>query len=202
MPEATETDASTEAAPKSKRKLILILLVLLVVIGGGTFAFFYLRPVAGKTDAAKNEKSAASKDKKKAHAKTDDEDAEEGEETAKSKSGSSPEALKSALPEDEEVKQVVELQPFVVNLADAEQARYLRLTVSVGVGESGEKPDSLFITRVRNAMLEVLSGKASDEILTVEGKKALRKELLAAAQAASEEPHVQAIYITDFIVQL
>ena len=30
----------------------------------------------------------------------------------------------------------------------------------------------------------------------------LRKELLKAAQAASEEPHVQAIYITDFIVQL
>lgn len=201
MPEATETDASTEAAPKRKRKLILILPVLLLLIAGGTVAFFYLRPVAGKSDAAKSEKSAASKEKKKA-SKNSDEDAEDGEETAKSKSNSTPEVLKSVLPEDEEVKQVVELQPFVVNLADTEEARYLRLTVSVGVGESGEKPDALFITRVRNAMLGILSGKKSDEILTVEGKKTLRKELLNAAQAASEEPHVQAIYITDFIVQL
>ena len=51
-------------------------------------------------------------------------------------------------------------------------------------------------------MLAVLSDKKSEEILSVEGKTKLRKELLQAAQAASENPEVKAIYITDFIVQL
>ena len=51
-------------------------------------------------------------------------------------------------------------------------------------------------------MLAVLTTKKSEDVLSVEGKTKLRKELLEAAQAASEEPHVEAIYITDFIVQL
>lgn len=78
------------------------------------------------------------------------------------------------------------------------------MSVSLGVGEGGEseKPDQLFITRVRNAMLSVLSDKSSEEILSMEGKAKLRKQLLKAAQAAADEPEVQAIYITDFIVQL
>ena len=55
---------------------------------------------------------------------------------------------------------------------------------------------------IPNAMLAVIADKKSEDVLTVEGKAKLRKELLKAAQAASEEPHVRAIYITDFIVQL
>jgi flagellar basal body-associated protein FliL len=79
------------------------------------------------------------------------------------------------------------------------------MTVSLGIDGAevaGEKPDQLFTTRVRNALLAVLSEKKSDQILTVEGKNKLRKELLKAAQSASENPEVKAIYITDFIVQL
>ncbi len=51
-------------------------------------------------------------------------------------------------------------------------------------------------------MLAVLSVKKSDDVLTVDGKSKLRKELLEAAQSASDEGKVEAIYITDFIVQL
>jgi flagellar FliL protein len=112
---------------------------------------------------------------------------------------------KFSLPHDEDVTNVIELQPFIVNLADIEEARYLRMTVSVGIGgEAGgeEKPNPLFLTRVKNAMLSVLTTKKSTDVLTVEGKQKLREELLQAAQAASEEPEVHAVYITDFIVQL
>lgn len=51
-------------------------------------------------------------------------------------------------------------------------------------------------------MLAVLAQKKSDDVLSAEGKVKLRKELLKAAQAVSTEPEVEAIYITDFIVQL
>lgn len=184
--------AAAGAPKKGKSKLIIIILaVLLVALGGGGAGYYFLSgSAADKADGGK--KSKASKDS---------EESEEGE--GEEKSSSSSESLKSALPEDEDVKEIIELQPFIVNLADTEQARYLRMSVSLGIGESeGEKPEQLFMTRVRNAMLAVLADKSSEEILTVEGKTKLRKELLKAARAAAEEPEVQAIYITDFIVQL
>jgi flagellar basal body-associated protein FliL len=58
------------------------------------------------------------------------------------------------------------------------------------------------MTRVKHAMLSVLTTKKSTDVLTVEGKQKLREELLDAAESASEKPKVKAVYITDFIVQL
>lgn len=190
-----------------KKKLILLVLIVLLLIGGGAGAFFFL-----KGSGAEGEETAEAEkpEKKSGKKKAVEEEEEEEEEPAESKGGKSSSAskssLKSAIPKDEEVKHIIELQPFIVNLADEDQSRYLRLSVSVGIGgeEGGkeEKADPIFVTRVRNAMLAVLSVKSSEEVLTVEGKAKLRKELLKAAQTASEEPHVEAIYITDFIVQL
>jgi flagellar FliL protein len=177
-------DLQNEAKPKKKSKLLLIIIAAVILLAGGGGGFYFwnrsVQAKAASAEAAKAEKE------EKSHAK-------------KETGG------KFALPEDDEVKNVVELQPFIVNLADAEQARYLRMSVSVGLGEEGggeEKPDNLFMTRVKNAMLSVLSVKKSSDVLTVEGKQKLREELLEAAQAASDKPKVHAIYITDFIVQL
>jgi flagellar FliL protein len=176
-----QNGAADEAAkPKKKSKLMLIIVLAVVLtVGGGGGFFLWTRMSQAK--AAKTE-------------------VKEDHSAAKKEAGE-----KFALPADEEVKNVVELQPFIVNLADVEQARYLRMTVSVGIGEEGggeEKPDTLFLTRVKNAMLAVLTVKKSSDVLTAEGKQKLREELLQAAEAASEKPKVKAIYITDFIVQL
>lgn len=182
MAETVNDNAAVDVAaqPKKKSKKLLIIVGLLVVLlaGGGGGFYFWTR--TSKVEA----KTAEASGKEEKHSK------KEGGE-------------KFSLPEDEEVKGVVELPPFIVNLADMEQARYLRMTVSVGISEEGEeKPDSLFLTRVKNAMLSVLTTKKSSDVLTVEGKQKLREELLEAAKAASSHPEVKAIYITDFIVQL
>jgi flagellar FliL protein len=190
---------------------MLFLVILVVALGAAGGGFFYFQragaAVKGKAEKGKRDGTLLSK-KAKAEEGETEEQAEEGaadeeapETGKKNKAGSK--SIDLSLPNDRQVKQVIELQPFIVNLADKGEARYLRLTVSLGLGEGGEeKPDPLFTTRVRNAMLAVLTTKTSDEILTVEGKSALRKELLRAARAASEEPKVLAVYITDFIVQL
>ena len=104
--------------------------------------------------------------------------------------------------EEQEVAEVVELLPFIVNLADREEPKYLRMTVSLGIGEGTEKPDPLFTTKVRNAILAVVTTKTADQVLTVEGKTELRKEMLEAAKSCVNKPEVRAIYITDFIVQM
>lgn len=183
---------------KGSKKFILIAVVLVLLLGGGGGGFYFWR-IAGAKAAETPEKKAG---EKKTSMKKTDEDSELEKSTKTSKKSG---ALDTAIPDDEDVKHIVELPPFIVNLADTEQARYLRMSVSLGVagdGAESEKPDQLFMTRIRNAMLAVLSEKSSDQILTVEGKAKLRKELLQAAKAASSEPEVQAIYITDFIVQL
>lgn len=187
----TVTAAAEAEAPKKKggKKFILIAIVLVVLLGGGGGAGYYFLRIRGAEAA--EEPSAKKADKKSTTKKDEESD-------TKSKKS-------EAIPDDEEVKAVVEVPPFIVNLADAEQARYLRMTVSLGIGGEGgesEKPDQVFLTKVRNAMLSVLAEKTSEEILSVEGKAKLRKELLKAAQSSVAEPEIIAIYVTDFIVQL
>lgn len=178
------TNQSQPEEKKSGKKIILLAIVVIVLLAGAGSGFYFWKS---------SSTAAAEVSKKRNSRKSEPAEGEEGD------------AFKNSLPNDEDVKNVVELPAFIVNLADTEQARYLRMTVSLGIdGPEGKeaKPDQLFTTRVRNAMLTVLSDKKSEEILSVEGKAKLRKELLQAAQAASDEPMVHAIYITDFIVQL
>ena len=207
MSELAKENSGSEPAKKSGKKLIIIAILAIVLLGAAGGGFYYWRAssVAAAENTEKNGKKPRSK-KEAEPAKDEEAKADKSDKTDKSaeKSGE-PDSLKDALPDDAEVTNIIELQPFIINLADTEQARYLRMTVSLGIGgakDSKEKPDQLFMTRVRNAMLAVLSNKKSDEVLSTEGKAKLRKELLSAAQAASEEPEVHAVYITDFIVQL
>lgn len=205
MSETENQKPGPEAAEEKKKggkKFLVIAVVVILLLGGGGGGFYFWR---ASSAAAADEVSEKKKDSKKSDSEEKSDDEESEHEDDGGKKGSMDDSLKTSIPNDDDVNAVVELPPFIVNLADTEQARYLRMSVSLGVegaeGES-EKPDQLFITRVRNTMLAVLSDKKSDEILSVEGKAKLRKELLKAAQAASEEPKVRAIYITDFIVQL
>ncbi|MEK7724439.1 MAG: flagellar basal body-associated FliL family protein [Acidobacteriota bacterium] len=190
------TETTEAEAPKGGSKKFLIIIILAVVLlgGGGAGAYFFLF-----SKSAEGSEEAKEKGSKKPKAK-------EAEEEEPEEKGDKSSSLKGAIPNDEDVKEIVELQPFIVNLADEGEARYLRLSVSLGIGggegAAHEKPSPLLITRVRNAMLAVLSEKKSDDVLSNAGKVKLRKELLKAAKTAAEEAHIEAIYITDFIVQL
>ena len=166
-------------AKKKSKKLIMIVLILLLLGGGGGGFYFWRARAASKELAAKE--AAAKKDSRGDHAKTDTADGG-----------------------DADVTQVIELQPFIVNLADKNESRYLRMSISLGVaGEGGEaKVDPLFTTKIRNAILAAISTRTADQILTVEGKAELRKDMLAAARGAANKPEVLTIYITDFIIQM
>ena len=116
-----------------------------------------------------------------------------------------PFSIKSlALPADKEVKHIIELQPFILNLADDNGSCFLRISLSIGIAAEAQadaKPDPLFIARLRNALLAVMMSKSSQEILNDQGKTTLRKQLLAASRAVIKDQEVAAIYITEFIVQ-
>jgi len=170
--------AATEQAPKKKgllKRLVLVFLTIMIAAGGAGGFYYWRHRAAVRTQAA-----AEATDHK---AGASQKHAAQGDET--------------------DVKEVIELQPFIVNLADRNETRYLRMTISLGVSDNNEaKADPIYTTRVRNAILAVITTKSSDQVLTVEGKSELRKEMLNAARAAVDKPEIQAIYITDFIVQM
>jgi flagellar FliL protein len=106
-----------------------------------------------------------------------------------------------------QVKAVLHLEPFVVNLADPEENRFLRVGIDLGLenppaakegkGGEGEVPTA----RLRDSILAVLSTWHSDALLAPEGKQKLKDELVRALRDRVPELGVREVYFTDFLVQ-
>lgn len=105
--------------------------------------------------------------------------------------------------EEEEPAEVIEFQPFVVNLADPGVSRFLRVSLSLVV-RSHEAAlaleDRVTQTRVRSGLLDLLSQQTSDVLVTPEGKAKLKEAILASATKAAEQK-VSDVYFSEFIVQ-
>ena len=102
--------------------------------------------------------------------------------------------------------QIVKLDGFTVNLADAESSHFLRTTLALEVEqtpESGkEKPEAAFpIARIRDVILSVLTTSKADPLLTSEGKTQLKKRILESLRTEVPELPVRDIYFTEFLVQ-
>lgn len=106
-----------------------------------------------------------------------------------------------------QIKGVLHLEPFVVNLADSEDNRFLRVGIDLGLGilppakEGKGGAGDVPIARIRDCILAVLSTWRSDALLAPEGKQKLKDELSHALQDRVPELGVKEIYFTDFLVQ-
>jgi len=99
------------------------------------------------------------------------------------------------------VEDVMPLDPFMANLADPLEVRYVRATFELGLRERPKtEPERKDITIVRDTILSLLGSKTSDEISTNEGKEALREEIRILINDRSTLK-VSEVYITEFIVQ-
>jgi flagellar protein FliL len=96
-------------------------------------------------------------------------------------------------------------EPFVLNLADPEGDRFLRLALRILLdrGSVAERltADVLELARVRDRLLTVLSSKTADQITSFEGKEDLRAELARAVAPLFGEAKVLDVYFTEFLVQ-
>lgn len=112
-----------------------------------------------------------------------------------------PEAKKEVSAHD---RGMVSFDPFVVNLADANQSRFLRVTVRLVV-ESAEAAKELqevpvALMQARSAILELLTTQTSDVLVTAEGKVALRASIKEHVTHAAEVEVVDVLF-SDFVVQ-
>src|SRR2546430_12583279 len=76
---------------------------------------------------------------------------------------------------------VIPLEPFIVNLADSDAARYLRIKISLLVDDKTKVKEAAenqaLQLKVRDVILESLTAKRSQDLINSDGKNKLRQEI-------------------------
>lgn len=94
------------------------------------------------------------------------------------------------------------LDTFIVNLADQERNRYLRVTMDLELTESADANKiNGRLSQVRDNILMILPSKQFEEISSMEGKTALRNEIIASLNGLFNRRLVNNIFFTEFVVQ-
>jgi flagellar FliL protein len=183
MAEAAETDEKTPGAvlaPAFPIKLLIIVSVVALLFGVGG-AIVAVKFFGG------SEKTTEHVDEHKAEtaAKSD------------TQAGASGKPGQTAVP-----GVMFDLDPFIVNLADVPDVRYLKLTVKLEVDSEAVSADlSARVPQVRDAVLVLLSSKDVNAVRTTQGKFQLRDEITQRINGLLPKPGVRSAYFTDFVVQ-
>jgi len=172
-------------AAKSSNSGSLIMMVVIVLVsnalGAGATWFFVSRAMAAVVVSGEEGKHGEGKDGK------------EGEEHVD-------------MAELLEKSAVVPLEPFVVNLADADVARYLRIKISLMVDDKSKvkevEENQALQLKVRDVILQTLTKKTSQDLIHDEGKKKLRKEIQDEVGPFFKAPKLNDVMFTEFVIQL
>ncbi len=107
-----------------------------------------------------------------------------------------------ATPDHPEDTEMVELDPFVVNLADPLGRRYLRATIEVETVDSNAAEDLQDKqAQVRDSVLMLLSSKTFEDIRAMDQKIQLRHEIVERLNQVIGQGRVVKVYFTEFVVQ-
>jgi flagellar FliL protein len=94
------------------------------------------------------------------------------------------------------------LDTFIVNLADKGGNRYLRITMDLELGNSElESEIEKRLPQIRDSILMILPSKRFEDISPIEGKIALRDEILQTLNGFLVQGEITNIYFKEFVVQ-
>lgn len=94
------------------------------------------------------------------------------------------------------------LEPFLVNLADKDVRRYLKVKVELEVeNEKAAKELEKSLARIRDIMIMLLSSKTYQDIATSEGKVALKQEIIKQIATVPQGKKIHGAYFTEFVAQ-
>lgn len=97
---------------------------------------------------------------------------------------------------------VYHLDTFIINLADEDGTRYLRITMKLELDkeELDEELDQR-LPQIRDSILMILPDKRYEDINSSKGKEALRDELIVNINKFLNTGSVVNIYYTEFVIQ-
>ena len=187
MAKDEQAAAETEGGGGDKKKFIIIGAAVAVAIILGAVVFMMMG--SGDKKGAKKEGAEAQTEAKaegKAEAKAEGGGAHGG--AAGGKEGAA--------------TNIYPLEPFIVNIYDGQELRYLKVRVELEMVGQGVKPElDARLAPIRDAILVLLSTKTLQEVQDIQGKNQLKDEILAAVNKQITSGKIAKVYFTDFVVQ-
>ena len=178
MSEATEEKAP--AAPAGiPMKMVIIIVARVLVLGlGGAFAMFKM--MGGPSGEKAHGESGG--EKQAAHGEAEDKGGGHG-------------AVADA-------SAIADLDPFIVNLADTPEIRYLKVTLKVEADSSNTVEQIKARTpQIRDAILVLLTGLDSATARSPQGKHKLREDITDRINGLLPKKSVKSTYFTEFVIQ-
>lgn len=97
---------------------------------------------------------------------------------------------------------VFALDPFIVNIYDGQELRYLKVKVEIEMVSAAIKPEvEGRLAAIRDSIVVLLSAKTLRDIQDAQGKNQLKEEILSAINKIIPPGKVAKVYFTDFVVQ-
>lgn len=94
------------------------------------------------------------------------------------------------------------LEPFIVNIYDGQELRYLKVKVELEMVTPAVKAElEARLAPIRDSVLILLSAKTLQDIQDVQGKNMLKDEILGAINKNIPPGKIAKVYFTDFVVQ-
>ncbi len=104
---------------------------------------------------------------------------------------------------------MVPVGEIVVNLADTDAIRYLKVDLVLemrgeglaGGGGHGGEAGGEVTTRVRDAIIQILSSKHFKDLLKAEGKDKVKKEIIVTVNERIKDAEVVEVFFNEFAMQ-
>ncbi len=94
------------------------------------------------------------------------------------------------------------LDPFIVNIYDGQELRYLKVKVELEMVSPAVKTEiDGRLAAIRDSVLILLSAKTLQDIQDVQGKNTLKDEIMTAINKNIPPGKIAKVYFTDFVVQ-
>lgn len=172
-----------EAPKKSKKKLILIIIIVLLLGVLGAGGFFGYKWWMGRSHAPADANATEQAEGHGGEAKP------EG-------------AADNASAGPDGVGELVSIPPLLVNLAEPQGRRYLKLALDIEVKDKLAADElNKNMPKVKDALILLLSSKTYEDLGSLENKILLKKEVVERLTLVLGEQKVLRVYITEIVVQ-
>ena len=109
---------------------------------------------------------------------------------------------KKPLPEKPVVVSVWPMDAFVVNIAETNGERYLKIVIQLEVSDPGVGPElEQLKPRIRDSILDLLTPKTYKDLMDMAGKQRLREDIAGRINNILQRGKVTKVYFTDFVIQ-
>ncbi|MGV7221899.1 MAG: flagellar basal body-associated FliL family protein [Nitrospinales bacterium] len=101
-----------------------------------------------------------------------------------------------------DLKAMVPIRPFVVNLARSKGKRFLKVTLTMELNSpevNAEVNENM--SKIVDSILLLLSSKSFEDVYTVQGKFKLKDEITTRVNRFLVSGHVKDVYFTEFVIQ-